>query len=29
MLRIWVGEINSEKYIFNPDAFFNNRYEEE
>ena len=29
MLRIYYGEIESEKYIFNPDAFFNNSYEEE
>ena len=29
MLSIYYGDINSEKYIFNPDAFFNNSYEEE
>lgn len=29
MLRIYYGDLESEKYIFNPDAFFNNSYEEE
>ena len=29
MLKIYYGDINSEKYIFNPDAFFNNSYEDE
>ena len=29
MLRIIYGDIESDKYIFNPDAFFNNSYEEE
>ncbi|GEM_PF-4942012 len=27
MLSIYYGDINSEKYIFNPDVFFNNSYE--
>lgn len=29
MLRIYYGELESPKYIFNPDVFFNNTYEEE
>ena len=29
MLKIYYGDIDSEKYIFNPDVFFNNSYEEE
>ena len=29
MLSIYYGEIESEKYIFNPDVFFNNSYEDE
>ncbi len=29
MLSIYYGDIVSEKYIFNPDVFFNNSYEEE
>lgn len=29
MLKIYYGDLKSEKYIFNPDAFFNNSYEEE
>lgn len=29
MLKIYYGDIDSEKYIVNPDAFFNNSYEEE
>ena len=29
MLSICYGDIESEKYIFNPDVFFNNSYEEE
>ena len=29
MLKIYYGELESEKYIFNPDIFFNNTYEEE
>ena len=29
MLRIYYGDLESENYIFNPDAFFNNSYEEE
>ena len=29
MLRIYYGDLESEKYIFNPDAFFNNTYEDE
>lgn len=29
MLSIYYGDIESEKYIFNPDVFFNNTYEEE
>ena len=29
MLKIYYGNIESENYIFNPDAYFNNTYEEE
>ncbi len=29
MLRIFYGEPESQNYIFNPDAFFNNTYEDE
>ena len=29
MLRIYYGDLESEKYIFNSDAFFNNTYEDE
>ncbi len=29
MLSIYYGDIESEKYIFNPDVFFNSTYEEE
>ena len=29
MLRIYYGELESEKYIFNPDVFFNNSYEDD
>lgn len=29
MLKIYYGDIESDKYIFNPDAFFNNTYEDE
>ena len=29
MLSIYYGDIESERYIFNPDVFFNNSYEEE
>ena len=29
MLSIYYGDIESERYIFNPDGFFNNSYEEE
>lgn len=29
MLKIHYGELVSEKYIFNPDAFFNNTYEDD
>lgn len=29
MLRIIYGEPDSEKYIFNPDSFFNNTYQDE
>ena len=29
MLSIYYGDIESERYIFNPDIFFNNSYEEE
>ena len=29
MLRIYYGDLESEKYIFNPDAFINNTYEDE
>ncbi len=29
MLRIYYGELNSDKYINNPDIFFNNTYEDE
>ena len=28
MLSIYYGDIESEKYIFNPDVFFNNSYED-
>ena len=29
MLKIFYGDMESEKYIFNPDSFFNNVYEDE
>ena len=29
MLRIYYGELKDENYIFNPDVFFNNTYEDE
>ena len=29
MLKIYYGELESDKYIFNPDAFFNNTYEDD
>lgn len=29
MLKIFYGEPEDEDYIFNPDAFFNNTYEDE
>ena len=29
MLKIYYGDIETDKYIFNPDAFFNNSYEDE
>lgn len=29
MLRIIYGDLDSERYIFNPDSFFNNTYEDE
>lgn len=29
MVKIQFGEINTEKYIFNPDIYFNNTYEDE
>ncbi len=29
MLKIYYGDIDSEKYIFNPDVFFNNSYKDE
>ena len=29
MLSIYYGDYESQKYIFNPDVFFNNSYEEE
>lgn len=29
MLKILYGELESDNYIFNPDAFFNNTYEDE
>lgn len=29
MLHIYYGEIDAENYIFNPDPFFNNTYEDE
>ncbi len=29
MLNIYYGELDSEKYIYNPDIFFNNQYEDE
>ena len=29
MLRIYFGDLDSKQYIFNPDSFFNNTYEDE
>lgn len=29
MVRIIYGDVDSERYVFNPDVFFNNNYEEE
>ncbi len=29
MLKIFFGDLDSEEYIFNPDSFFNNTYEDE
>jgi hypothetical protein len=29
MLHIYYGDLDDEKYIFNPDVFFNNSYEDE
>ena len=29
MLRIYYGDLDDKKYIFNPDVFFNNTYKEE
>lgn len=29
MLRIYYGDLENENYIFNPDAYFNNSYEDE
>ena len=29
MLRIYYGDLEAENYIFNPDVFFNNTYEDE
>ncbi len=29
MLRIYYGNLEAENYIFNPDVFFNNTYEDE
>lgn len=29
MLKIYYGDLESEKYIFNPDSFFNNTYEDD
>ncbi len=29
MLKIYYGELDSENYIFNPDSYFNNTYEDE
>lgn len=29
MVRIIYGDVDTEKYVFNPDVFFNNNYEEE
>lgn len=29
MLRIYYGDMESEKYVFNPDSYFNNVYEDE
>ena len=29
MLKIYYGDLDSEKYIFNPDVFFNNSYKDE
>lgn len=28
MLKIYYGELNADNYIFNPDAYFNNTYED-
>ena len=29
MLKIYYGDLEADNYIFNPDVFFNNSYEEE
>ena len=29
MLKIYYGDLESDNYIFNPDVFFNNSYEDE
>ena len=29
MLRIHYGDMDADNYIFNPDSFFNNTYEDE
>ncbi len=29
MLKIYYGDLDSDNYIFNPDSFFNNSYEDE
>lgn len=29
MLKIYYDELNSDKYIFNPDSYFNNTYEDD
>ena len=29
MLRIYYGDLNADNYIYNPDAFFNNTYEDD
>ena len=29
MLRIYYGDLDKDNYIFNPDSYFNNMYEDE